>query len=196
VINCTRNRWCSKTKKMLTQEQRLFLKKKYLVALTRFDKQNHDYVTWQDFNRMADRFVEHGNLSDEKEKHIRDSINALWRNLFDPESETHNLATKVYCDTLMEIEVATLDAGQRQMYGLIFDVVAENREDKIRQKEFGIIYTVLGIDDEALVTETFNAIDTDKDGLVSLDEILVATTEFCIGIDESSPYRLFFGPLD
>jgi len=181
---------------MLTEEQRLFLKKKYLVGIKRFDKENHDHVTWEDFNRMADRFVVHGNLSDEQEKVARESISAIWRKISEQESETHNLTAKVDCDTLIEIGVATLDAGQRQMYTLFFDVVAESREGKIRQKEFGIIYAVLGINDEALVTETFNTIDTDKDGLVSLDDILVATTEFCVGLDESSPYRLLFGPLE
>lgn len=64
----------------------------------------------------------------------------------------------------------------------------------IQKDEFELFFDIIGLDPK-LAGATFEAIDTNHDGQLSLDEFVTAGVDFFTSEDEASPNKLFWGPL-
>ena len=85
-------------------------------------------------------------------------------------------------------------AMNRQTLSSFFDIVDMNGDGAISTEEFKVYFKCMGIDEE-YAKPSFDAIDTDKSGLISRDEFIAAGSEFFNGVDQSHGAALFFGPL-
>ena len=77
---------------------------------------------------------------------------------------------------------------------LFFSAVDANSDGFIQEDEFKLFFQILGLDPN-MAPATFQAIDTNNDGQLSLDEFVTAGVDFFTSEDESSPNKLFWGPL-
>jgi Ca2+-binding EF-hand superfamily protein len=77
---------------------------------------------------------------------------------------------------------------------LFFSAVDANGDGQIQEDEFKLFFDILGLDAN-FAPATFKAIDTNNDGQLSLDEFVAAGVDFFTSDDESSPNKLFWGPL-
>ncbi len=60
--------------------------------------------------------------------------------------------------------------------------------------EYAKFFEILGLD-PGMAPDSFKAIDTNNDGLLSLDEFKEAGLHFFTEQDDKSPTKVFFGPL-
>ena len=60
--------------------------------------------------------------------------------------------------------------------------------------EYGKFFEILGLDPK-MAPDTFKAIDTNNDGLLSLDEFKEAGISFFTSQDDKCPTKVFWGPL-
>ena len=78
---------------------------------------------------------------------------------------------------------------------LFFHCVDSNDDHLIDESEYQEFFKILGLD-TSLAKAAFQAIDTNHDGDISLDEFIEAGTNFFLEQDESSPNAMFWGPLE
>ena len=78
---------------------------------------------------------------------------------------------------------------------LFFHCVDSNDDHLIDESEYRKFFEILGLD-TSLATAAFQAIDTNHDGNISLDEFIEAGTNFFLAQGESSPNDLFWGPIE
>ena len=90
------------------------------------------------------------------------------------------------------------DPALRQVVGgplpLFFSAIDANGDGMIQKDEFELFFEIIGLDPK-MAGDTFQAIDTNHDGQLSLDEFVTAGVEFFVSEDETSPHKLFWGPL-
>ena len=77
---------------------------------------------------------------------------------------------------------------------LFFSAVDANDDGQIQEDEYALFFQILGLD-PSMGPASFRAIDTNNDGNLSKDEFITAGVDFFTSQDESSPNKLFWGPL-
>ena len=77
---------------------------------------------------------------------------------------------------------------------LFFSAIDANADGMIQGEEYELFFDIIGLDPK-MAGDTFKAIDTNHDGQLSLDEFVTAGVDFFTSEDESSPNKLFWGPL-
>ena len=77
---------------------------------------------------------------------------------------------------------------------ILFDIIDSDNDGSISVHENAVFFQISNLDLK-YVPEAFQAIDNDKNGVISRDEFVAAYEEYSRGTDESHPSRLMFGPL-
>jgi len=80
------------------------------------------------------------------------------------------------------------------MYGL-FNLMDVNCDGYLQEEEHRRLFHQVGVPDTSYAKETFNAIDVDHDGKLSVQEFIDACYDFFFSEDERSSNTLYFGPL-
>jgi len=77
---------------------------------------------------------------------------------------------------------------------LFFCAIDRNADGMIQKDEFELFFDIIGLDTK-MAGPTFEAIDTNHDGQLSLEEFTTAGVDFFTSEDENCPTKLFWGPL-
>ena len=75
-----------------------------------------------------------------------------------------------------------------------FLVLFSNTDGQIDAGEYNLFFIIIGVDPQH-ANESLKAIDTNKDGRLSLDEFKTAGLDFFMAEDGTSLSYLFWGPL-
>ena len=75
-----------------------------------------------------------------------------------------------------------------------FDAMDFNNNGQISKEEYGIWFDCVGIGRDRL-DAAFEAMDTDRDGVLSRSEFVAVGLEYCFGLDETSKNQLMYGGL-
>ena len=81
-----------------------------------------------------------------------------------------------------------------KMFSLFFASIDVDVDGFIQEREHINFFQILDID-EKNAKVSFHAMDTDSDGVLSLEEYVAARIKFLTGEDEASLTKLFMGPL-
>jgi len=195
LIAFTKHKEVNRIDMAVNEELGPFWRRKISTWVKRFDTNDEGCITWNDFQKMIDRYIEYGNPSPSKAQQARDTFAKIWKQYFEEIAKVQKVTAEVYCDMLKNQGKASIDKTQRDFFGLVFDVIDTNQDNKVQKEEFIVFHKILGLYDEALATETYNKINVSGDGAMSREEFFAATKEFCVGNDEHTPFRFLFGPL-
>ena len=81
-----------------------------------------------------------------------------------------------------------------EVFRLWFASIDANEDGIIQEEEFVRFFKAIDLDSDSAKL-TFQSLDSNQDGLVSLDEYVTAGMDFITSEDESTPGKLFWGPL-
>jgi Ca2+-binding EF-hand superfamily protein len=79
---------------------------------------------------------------------------------------------------------------------LIYDAIDSDSDGLITTKEFGIYFQSINVFDENAIKLAFMAMDLDGDNCLSRSEFAAFGKDFFLSVDEESPSKYFFGPLN
>jgi len=90
-----------------------------------------------------------------------------------------------------------LKASIEDVCRAFLDAMVTNEDGYIQRAEFRRALESFGMctTDSCLALQGFNAIDSNHDGKLSIDEVTHAFTEFLFSNNEDSKYNLLYGPL-
>jgi Ca2+-binding EF-hand superfamily protein len=171
-----------------------FWERKISSWFARNDTDHDGVITEKGFEHMVDRYRVIGGASPEKEAQIQSVLKGIWTTYFEAESLVQPITAKVYCDSLRKLGRERLVGVVKSFFSLYFDIIDTNEDDLIQKEEFEVFFKVFGMD-PSTAAESFLSIDTDGDGVLSRDEFVAASVDFCTTNDESSKFNNFCGPL-
>jgi len=170
-----------------------FWQQKMRTMATRLDTDKNGHLTMKDFDVIADRYEELGNVSVDKNRHIRLLLTKFWDQYLSPLAKGLPITPEVYADSLIQ-------QGKKEMGksfadpSIFFDVMDLNDDGFISIDEFILSRKILGID-EKMAMDMFKAIDADNDGKLSREEYMVADELFRTSENECCAHQLMWGPL-
>jgi Ca2+-binding EF-hand superfamily protein len=77
----------------------------------------------------------------------------------------------------------------------MFNLMDVNCDGYLQEDEHRRLFHQLGVPDTSFAKETFEAIDANRDGKLSVEEFVDACWEFFFSEDEKNPNTIYFGPL-
>ena len=149
------------------------------------------YISKEDFEDMAKRFIEYGKLRGEQAEGHRKAFHDIAEVLHLQEGV--KVSREQYLSGAVEFCPGT-EETTAILFSKSFDVVDTDGDGIISPEEFRVYFKCMGIN-ESHAKASFDGIDTDKDGKISRDEFIAASIEFFYGFDKSSGANLFYGPL-
>jgi len=172
-----------------------FWVRKMKTYFQRIDFDKDGSITQKDFEGMADRFVSSEKLDEKRGAELKGKLLQVWDKYLKDSHGGQALNQDAFIKTL---KAQVSDPALRQTLAgplpLFFSAVDANGDGQIQEDEFRLFFDILGLD-PSMAPATFKAIDTNNDGQLSLDEFVAAGVDFFTSEDESSPNKLFWGPL-
>ena len=177
----------------LTDKQKTFLLRKMKTRFERMDIDKNGYLSIEDYQELARRFIEYGKLSGEDEQRIHKAMQDVCTMI--GMKEGVKIMREEYMTGVFEMfQDEKKIKGLKEILSQMFNVVDGNGDGVISPQEFRLYFKIMGID-ESSAQISFDVIDTDSDGMITRDEFVVAGMDFFISVDETSLGTLFFGPL-
>ena len=160
--------------------------------------------------------VHKANLSGEVEVRTRESVMAMWRafkvvpdNAVVQSEEMLRMFSGLFVavirrkkkkkqknmrDNLHACTILSDKHAMEPCFNSYFDAMDFNNNGQISKEEYGILFDCVGIGRDRLDV-AFEALDADRDGLISRSEFVAAGLEYCYGLDETSKTQFMFGGL-
>jgi len=171
-----------------------FWERKFKTYFRRMDHDGDGYMTKNDFEQLADRYAQIGNLDDVKAKQARRKILKIWYDFYEAGS-TNGKIDETALINVNIIRESMMFKACVEYFGLFFDLIDINGDGFIQKEEFEIFHSAFGITRKDVTAECFKAIDTNGDGKLSCDEFIQAGYQFFTSGDESLPSKFMYGPL-
>jgi len=171
-----------------------FWERKIRTFFKRMDANGDGFVSKQDYQWLAGKYAEHGQLNYVQAKQVSRKLEKIWDDFYEKNSKNGDSDEKAYIKSLKERKSKLFEMCQ-QFHGLFFDLIDLSGDGIVQSEEFALFFKVFGIGDETVAAESFKKLDTNADGKLSHDEFLKAGFEFFYSGDESLPSKHLYGPL-
>ena len=168
--------------------------KKMETYFKRVDFDGDGVITKKDFEGMAERFIKQGELTGDTAKHLTEKTTELWEAYHSSSGGVDSIDKATFVKAMDKIAHDHISKITEAPFKLFFGIVDANNDGMIQGSEFEDFFRIMGLDPK-LAAESFKAIDTNNDNLLSLDEFISAGVEFFTS-REDTPTKLFFGPLE
>ena len=168
-----------------------FWNKKIDLATKYRDSNKDGTISQADFNIVIDRYVSIAKASPEKVELAkkRQSVVLEKLGLTDP-------SVKVSYDVLKQFMAKSSENPDRRKFVAgLFELLDLNGSGGLCFEEWETHYKCNGID-TAYAKASFDAMDTDKDGVVRQDEFIDYHEEFYYSTEDTLKSSLLYGPLD
>ena len=181
---------------MLTE----FQKTKFPNLFKMFDMDNDGSITQRDLVRVVNACTaQRGWQSGEKDyKSLYNHFISIWETML--ESADKNNDEMLSLNEILELQDNLLEDPEtydRMINGVgaaIFSTFDTNSDGRLSLKEYADFYRVMGLDVE-FATLIFDQLDLDKNGIISIDELLILLDQFFTSQDKSAPGNFLFGPV-
>ena len=163
----------------------------------RVDMNGDGVVTASDFEQMADRFIEAGGLDNQGAESLRGHLNTIWDeywNAADADQDGQVTPDEFVAAMTHVVGTPELSAQVGGPLPYFFKAIDVNGNGQISATEYETFFRCMGID-SSLAADSFNAIDTDGDGLLSSEEFVAAGEQFFLSDDENAATQNYWGPL-
>ncbi|KAG8224656.1 hypothetical protein J437_LFUL005158 [Ladona fulva] len=172
-----------------------FWRQKMYTIHALMDINNDGVVSWDDFVIIADRFVNLGHLSPKQQKEFRAALKMVWEQQWGTEHPYNMVTMEQYIANITHVRNdRSLKKKAHLFLPYLFKAVDKDKSGEISVEEFKLFFQCLGLDEEEAI-KSFNAIDTNGDGFLSIKEFVKTGREFFLTEDESRPSKHFWGPL-
>jgi Ca2+-binding EF-hand superfamily protein len=172
-----------------------FWVRKMKTYFQRIDFDKDGAITQKDFEGMAERFVSSEKLDSKRGEELKKKLLTVWEKYLKGAQGGAAINQATFIDTLKkQVSDPSLREALAGPLPLFFSAVDANGDGMIQSDEFELFFSIIGLDPK-MAPETFKAIDTNNDGALSLDEFVTAGVDFFTSEDQTSPNRLFWGPL-
>ncbi|KRT85668.1 HLH domain-containing protein [Oryctes borbonicus] len=167
-------------------------------------------ISFDDFQLLADRFVNLGHMSEGKAFEFRELIKVctflifvnncyflkkIWEKQWG-EIEPYNLVTvEQYLEDMLHV-VNDKDRAKKvhSFLPYLFEAIDKDKTGEITIEQYKLFYECLGLTDEDAVF-SFRVMDADADGTINMKEFVHHGREFFLCEDESMISKYFWGPL-
>ncbi|XP_047098004.1 sarcoplasmic calcium-binding protein [Schistocerca piceifrons] len=157
---------------------------------------NHDgVVSMDDFNILADRFINLGHLTKKQEEEFRAALQVVWEEQWGIAHPYNLVTTEQYLENMHHvINDKSLKRKSHHFLSHLFKAIDKDKSGDISVEEFKLFFQCLNLGPEKAI-ESFTAIDLNHDGHLSDEEFIRLGREYFITEDESKPSKYFWGPL-
>ena len=144
----------------LTEEQQAFLLRKLRTWFAAQDVDKNGYITAEDFEEIAKRFVKYGKLEEKKGKEITEAYYGVIKN-FGLENRGDKMTLERYLEGAMKFrENPRSRELTREAMSKNFDAVDIDNDGIISFEEFRLYFKSMGIN-ESNAKVAFDGVDTD-----------------------------------
>ncbi|GJQ81315.1 putative calcium ion binding protein [Trypoxylus dichotomus] len=152
-------------------------------------------ISFDDFQLLADRFVNLGHMSEDRAQEFRGLIKKIWEKQWG-EIGPYNLVTvEQYLEDMLHVVNDKERAKKVHSFlPYLFEALDKDKTGEITLEEYKLFFECLGLSDEDAVF-TFRVIDTNADGKINKKEFLHYGKEFFLCEDEAKISKYFWGPL-
>ncbi|XP_065207921.1 sarcoplasmic calcium-binding protein isoform X2 [Planococcus citri] len=173
----------------------LFWQRKMRTVHNLLDVNKDGIISYDDFKLLADRFVQLGHLPEKQQHEFYDIIEKMWKEQWGCIDPYNLITTQQYLEDMKHV---INDEDRRKkvhtLFPYLFKAVDNNGDGSISFSEYQLFFKCLGLSYKDAIA-SFESIDTDKDGKLTMEEFIKLGREFFITDDESKPSKLFWGPL-
>ena len=168
-----------------------FWNKKMDLAIKYRDADKDGFISQADFNNAGDRYVSIAKASPEKVELAKKQRSIVFEKLglTDP-------SAKVSYDVLKKFTAKSAENPDRRKFVAgLFDILDLDSNGELSYEEWETHHKCNGID-TAYAKASFEAMDTDKNGVVGRDEFTDYYEEFYYSTEDKLNSSLLYGPLD
>lgn len=152
-------------------------------------------ISFDDFQLLADRFVNLGHLSDKHTKEFKLVVREMWESRWG-EVTPYNLVTVEQYITDMHhiLNDKYLVKKIQGFLPYLFKAVDKDRSGEISIQEYKLFFDCLGLK-ESDAELAFRAIDANSDGKITIKEFIKHGKDYYLTEDEERISKYFWGPL-
>ena len=170
-----------------------FWMRKYCTITKIQDSNNDGLLSRADYKLVIQRYKEMG-ASEDHLKTLEKNYCKMWK-AGGIEDDTTELTYEQFAANYrsMQDTISTKDVVS-DMYETQFEIIDSDKNGEISFKEWTEFYTALGIDTKH-ARPSFDAMDTNGDGIVSKEEFAAYTIEFFLSTEDKLNSSIMYGPL-
>ncbi len=169
-----------------------FWKKKFHTAVTSTDVDKDGYISRADFDLIVKRYKEAGSTPEHIKK-LQDSFEKLYE-IWGMTEEGKRLTLDEFEEMFQE-KLEKSYAYTDELYSGWFEQVDMNGDGKITIDEWELHNKALNITAEN-AKKSFDAMDANKDGIISVQEFIDYHTEFFFSTEDKLNSSILYGPID
>lgn len=165
------------------------------------DSDNNGYIEKADWTTIGENLAAIRGLSQDSNEYqgIKNAMTHIWENIrkFADSNNDYRVSLDKWLsfqdEKVINADDDWYDQYVNTFFELLFDLIDENSDEKIDQKEYvGLLVCFRVEPRNALLA--FNKIDQNKDGIISKDELIAAIRDFNRSNEADTAGNWLFGP--
>ena len=166
-----------------------------------FDVNGNGTLGFDDYAQMTNAIAAEWGLAEGSSEHsaLMEVVRQDWAKLsaFADKNSDSRISMKEFVDYYIA-EVSTDEGFEIQvnsMTEMVIGLVDRDGDGRIDEADYARLERIIGVSDPAAITASFAALDTDRDGVVTLGEIQQAAAQFHRPNGPSDPGNWILGPI-